>query len=88
MPKVGRSHFPYTPAGIKAAKKFAKMTGQKMVNTQPTEYMMSPQAQFAGLVPQMPMKSSKMDPDKKTEKVDNAKEEKADKLKAKKSKKR
>lgn len=30
MPKVGKKTFPYTEAGIKAAKKAAKKTGAKM----------------------------------------------------------
>lgn len=36
MPKVGSKHFAYTPKGKKAAKSYAKKTGQKM--------MMSPKA--------------------------------------------
>jgi hypothetical protein len=28
MPKVGKKHFPYTPAGKKAAKKEAKKVGK------------------------------------------------------------
>lgn len=30
MPKVGGSEFPYTPKGVKAAKKKARKTGKKM----------------------------------------------------------
>lgn len=30
MPKVGKKHFPYTPAGEAAAKKEAKKTGKPM----------------------------------------------------------
>ncbi len=29
MPKVGKKKFPYTPKGKKAAKKYAKKTGEK-----------------------------------------------------------
>jgi len=31
MPKVGKKSFPYTEAGMKAAKKAAKKSGMKMV---------------------------------------------------------
>lgn len=31
MPTVGSKHFPYTPAGEKAASNFAKKSGKKMV---------------------------------------------------------
>jgi len=31
MPKVGKKSFPYTEAGMKAAKKAAKKSGKKMV---------------------------------------------------------
>jgi hypothetical protein len=30
MPKVGKKEYPYTAAGMKAAKKAAKKTGKKM----------------------------------------------------------
>jgi len=30
MPKVGNKHFPYTKAGEKQAKAYAKKTGQKV----------------------------------------------------------
>ena len=30
MPKVGKKHFSYSDKGRKAAKKYAKKTGQKM----------------------------------------------------------
>ena len=30
MPKVGKEHFRYTPAGYKSAEKEAKKTGQKI----------------------------------------------------------
>ena len=30
MPKVGKQHFPYTPAGEKAAKKEAAKTGKEV----------------------------------------------------------
>lgn len=33
MPKVGTKKFPYTKAGEKSARKYAKKTGKKMVNT-------------------------------------------------------
>jgi hypothetical protein len=33
MPQVGNKHYPYTPAGKKAAKKAAKKSGKKMKNT-------------------------------------------------------
>lgn len=32
MPKVGNKHFPYTPAGRKAAKLAAKKTGKPVMN--------------------------------------------------------
>jgi len=32
MPKVGKMHFPYTPAGKKKAATVAKKTGKKMVS--------------------------------------------------------
>jgi hypothetical protein len=32
MPKVGKKHFPYSAKGKKAAKKYAKKTGKKIVN--------------------------------------------------------
>jgi len=32
MPKVGNKEFPYTKAGMAAAKKAAKSSGKKMVN--------------------------------------------------------
>ncbi len=33
MPKVGKKKFPYTEAGEKAAKKFAKKKGKKVKKT-------------------------------------------------------
>ncbi len=38
MPKVGKKHYPYTPKGRAAAKKAAKSTGKKMVNTRKKKY--------------------------------------------------
>jgi hypothetical protein len=35
MPKVGNKHFPYTPAGEKAAKGYAKKTGKKVESKPP-----------------------------------------------------
>lgn len=35
MPKAGGKHFPYTKAGVKAAKAAAKKTGQKVVYAKP-----------------------------------------------------
>jgi hypothetical protein len=32
MPRVGKKHFAYTAAGKKAAKQYAKTTGQTMKN--------------------------------------------------------
>ena len=32
MPKVGKKEFPYTAAGMKAAKKAAKKSGKKMTS--------------------------------------------------------
>jgi len=33
MPKVGKTHFSYTPSGYAAAKKVSKATGKKITNT-------------------------------------------------------
>jgi hypothetical protein len=32
MPRVGTKHFPYTKTGAKAAKKYAKRVGKKVVS--------------------------------------------------------
>jgi hypothetical protein len=32
MPSVGRKHFSYSKAGIKAAKRYAKKTGKKVTH--------------------------------------------------------
>lgn len=33
MPRVGRKHFPYTPAGYRAARAEARRTGQPVEDT-------------------------------------------------------
>ena len=35
MPKVGKKHYSYTPAGMAAAKKAAAKTGKKVQNKKP-----------------------------------------------------
>lgn len=37
MPKVGSKRFPYTSAGEKAAKSYAKATGKKMTVAKPAK---------------------------------------------------
>lgn len=57
MPTVGHTKFPYTPAGKKAAKKFSKITGQKMVQDPEdvNEPMDTPQEDMGEMASQHPM---------------------------------